>query len=331
MGIVFMATADTGDTTTWTTANIVSISSVTKRTGVYSYLIGRSNSPLITKTIPAHSDYYVKLGINCTYAQYTGDGEPLFVNFLENSTLHIKISFSFYDNSIKVYRNATQIGDSPYTNILSLNTWNCFEIYVKIHDSTGIVTIKKDGLTIITITGVDTQNGGTGIINSINLGNGYFGENTNYVDDIIIRDDAWPGLGGVYVLVPTGVGSNAGWTASAGSPYACVDELPPSATDYIYADSAVVGVKHDFAMSDLVGAFSSIAGVGIFANANLDTAGATDLKTYVISDDTETVGSAVALTTSPAYVVQYLETDPDTATAWTAATINALKVGVVTA
>ena len=97
----------------------------------------------------------------------------------------------------------------------STGVWYCIEAYGLVDDSAGVVTVKVNGVEVLALTGQDTRNGGAGQISAVEWEAGtsaiYY-----YIDDIVIRDDDWPGQGGLFLLAVDGDGSDTGWTASTG-------------------------------------------------------------------------------------------------------------------
>jgi hypothetical protein len=186
------------------------------------------------------------------------------------------------DRRIQAKRSSTVLGASTYS--MPFNAWQCLEAYVKVHDTAGVITVKVNGVPFLELSGtLDTRNGDTdGVITNLSfgaLGGAYDGSN-HYIDDILIRDDAWPGRGGLYILPPTADGTNNAWTPSTGNRYACVDELPAVATDNVYTDVTVLNTKQDFALADLPGAaYSAISCVSVHAVARLAAAGSGNIRT----------------------------------------------------
>lgn len=325
MGVVFMATADQGDVVMWTDPGTVAVSNTVARTGTYSFRGG--STAVCHKTMPARADNYLKAALLCS----ASSGQTSEIRFRESTTAHITVLFNFSSGAITVYRG-TNAGTQLATTAASLmlNTWYCVEIYAKTHDSTGAFTLKVNGATLsdLTLTNADTRNGSTtGNADNIQF---YSGGTYTYWDDIVIRDDTWPGTGGIYVLVPTGAGSLANWTASAGSAYQCVDELPASYADYISTDAATLNTKHDLAFGNMTGTFDSIPVVGVYISAKLDAAGSGNVRPYADSNGTTSSGTALALSTSAQVTAHYMALNPDGSAAWTKAAVDALIAGVET-
>jgi len=306
------------------TSTGVAFSTTQARTGTYSL---RMNSALwpININVAVRADYYIRCGVYITNYH----SEALRIQFKDSSlTKHISIVFNTTAQQIEARRgdqNGTILGTGSLT--LNMNQWYCVEIYAKVDDSTGAITVKVDGTADITLTSQDTRNGGTAEIGRVTW---EVAGNYSYIDDIIIRDDDWPGQGSVYLLQVDGEGDETDWTASAGNPEDCVDEVPWSDSDYVYADSATPNLKQDFTMEDLPDTYTSIDAVQVLAIVGLSAAGSGDAKVYCDSNGTEEDGSSTALDVTPVGLRHIMSLNPDDSAAWEKADVNAIKVGVET-
>ena len=137
----------------------------------------------------------------------------------------------------KVYCGAGEIHSVAHG--MSALIWYYVEIKVLI-DSSGSVTINVDNVEVMD-EAENTQNTVNAYCTSIFLGyNGAGASSYTYRDDVIIMDTAAGGvcddfIGDVIIqcLAPTGTGSAADWTPSTGNNFECVNEQPPSTSDYI--------------------------------------------------------------------------------------------------
>lgn len=251
-----------------------------------------------------------------------------FLSFREGTAVHVKLGFNLSSGEIDVYRDTTLLGSTSGTG-MTTNAWFCIEGKVIIHDSTGEVTLKVNGTQRCNLTSKDTRNAGTSGV----ADNMYFAASTThcYWDDIVIDDAAYPGTGGIEVLAVTGDGTNTSWAASTGDDYECVNENPPSATDYVSTDAGTTGTKESFAMGDLSITPAAIARVGILINALLDGAGSGNLTPFILSNGNEDNGTAKALSTSALWAEQYEETDAGHAgAAWSKTYVDAIEAGFKT-
>ena len=297
----------------------VDLSSTQARTGTKSFLLNHESDTFTIAMTAAAAKYYRM----CLYIATAGASEPaLLISARESTTVHVQIVWSPSTGKLSARRGTTLLGTG--TAVLSINTWYCIEVYYSVHDSTGAVTVKVNGTTDIALTNQDTKNGGTtGQPDNLKVTFDYVGNVAYYFDDLCISD-AWPGQHGIYVLLPTGAGSSAGWAASAGDAYACVND--DDFTDYISDDTT--SDKHDFALADLSITPDSLGAVQAVAVAKLNAAGSGSMRVYIDSAGTAGNGADVGLSTSAQNVRAVFALDPNGSAAWAAAAINALKLGV---
>lgn len=321
-GITFMATADEGTTARWSSVTGPTLSSTQARTGTYSYRLG-SGGKLNRVVASSATCPYVRAALFATSALIAR------IRFLESTTLHLVIQLDFTAGTVSVLKNTTVL--ATYSAGLALNTWYCVECAGTIHDTTGTSTVKLNGETIaaLTLTDKDTQNGGTGVCDNVEVYAA--GDNYLYVDDVCFRDDALPGVGGVY-LGTVNAEATAGvkeWAASAGDPNECVDEIPATMTDYISRATTEEDDQHEFehaGIEDLT--YASIAGIGVIALAQLsDGTGSAAVSYYDPTKAAGEQGVDVTLSTSPGYIDAYWIDDSEAA-AWTEVIVNRLYIGV---
>lgn len=151
-----------------------------------------------------------------------------------------------------------------------------------------------------------------------------------YVDDIVLSDS--PIAGGelhVTVAVPTGnSAANTAWTASTGNKWACIDEVPPSGTDYI--NSGTGAGQQNYSATHASAATLGITG-GILAvktvarmreASSTSTLGAVGIR----SGTTNFAATEVDIgDTNPITMAAVYTNDPNTSAAWTASGFNAAE------
>ena len=330
MGIVFMAGGCQLEKIGWEveSGSIQLSPSYENRSGGTRTIRPAAGGSYIGKVVPARADYYIKCGI-------FQDSVNACISFKEGTIVHATVLVTYNVDTtlatIKVYQGTTAgLLVGTYTGGPSLLVWHCIEIYCKSDNSAGMITVKLDGVERLALENLDTNNAGTSVIDSVTFGNTT--ATGPYYDDVVIRDDIWPGVGSVYALVPIGVGANAGFTASAGNPFQCVDEIPPTYTDYISKDASVLNTKHDFALTQLTGTYIAIRAVAVLARAKLDASGTGGVRATAISGATTVNGTAQALTVTDQLLPQiYMAVNPAAGTpVWDKTSINALLAGVET-
>jgi hypothetical protein len=328
MTILKMATADYQDLTLLDAiteaAGTVTISSDYARTGTYSYKVGSGSSNSFSLSVPGSpSEVYIRVACYCSYIltdSYAG------LSIVTYNDIQQQANVRFFQRTgiVKAYRSSTIVDSAAGSE---MNEWNVFEVYFKLHDSSGRMVVKVDGTQVIDFTG-DTLWNGSAIINSITLGTSQSTDySTVYLDDIVIADE-WPGRGGIYVLTPNAGSTTENWTPSTGNPEDCVDEQPPSYTDYISTDTSVNGTDQLFGFESLGITPTSIGGINVVSSAQLDSAGSTYAMSIINSNGNKASGDPVGLSTDSSVVSGIFSTNPDGDVAWTKTAIDALEAGI---
>lgn len=263
-----------------------------------------------------------------------------FLRFYEGSTSHINLT-SNADGSISVRRgaNAGTVLATSATGVFLDNTWTYIEVYVKISDTVGEVIVKVNNNEVINITGQDTRNGGTGVIDSFAyVVGGYtdgFGSNGAQLD----FDDTYACssagtvnntfLGPVRIdgLLPDSDGATTDFTPLSGSDnFAMVDEAVPDG-DTSYNTSATPGHKDIFGLSDIpTPASVTVFGVISRVRAKASDLGVVELQPSVISNAVEDDGASRFLGTSYAEYSDLFEQNPDGNVSWTDSSVNTLQI-----
>jgi hypothetical protein len=228
---------------------------------------------------------------------------------------------------IGAYRNNTTTGGggtllgSLVTGVVPTFGWHYFEVKVVAGAvNTGSVEVKIDGVVVLSLTG---QNTGSASYDGISM---CFYSGSVATNDIF--DDWWVtdgnSLGDCRVLnvVPTGAGTNTGLTASTGTNWSCVDEIPPTTADYV--SSITPALKDTYAFSDVAG--SGVLGAVARAYVAKTDAGTISGRQVAYGNSTYSNGSDVVLTTTPQVASRVLTTHPD-GSAWSVSNFNAAEFG----
>ena len=154
--------------------------------------------------------------------------------------------------------------------------------------------------------------------------------NYAYLDDIVIRDDKWPGRGGLKVLPPVSEGDFT-WSASAGNAYDCVSDNPPDDfTDYVYtADSDTPGTHLSTTLVAAGVHVTPRSFVQVSAKGKKDSLTTGSLAGYLDSNNIAAPGTQVTMATTAAWAHHALATNPgDSDNPWTPTTIDQCEFGV---
>lgn len=243
-----------------------------------------------------------------------------------NPQLRVKVNNS---GKIEVWTGGISTGTlhATGTTTVPLNTRVFLELRGYIHGSSGEFEVWLDGNLEVSGTGRDTHSGGGVYVNNVEFANNYGA--LSYMDSAYIRGavglEAGGNFGNSMVLryLTNGAGSNTAFNLTgAASNWQAVGEEPPNGdTSHVSSNSA--GNRDSYNFDD--GSESTIHSAQIALVAR--TAGGGTIKPLVKSGATTQVGAAQTLTTSYFTKVQCYDTDPNTASAWTLANLNAAEFG----
>lgn len=264
--------------------------------------------------------------------RYGSLGRDLFA-FCEGSTNHCYISTN--SSGYLEVRNGsgTLLGTSTGATI-NTNNWTFIEMKVYVHSSAGTVDVRINGVSVLSLTGKNTRNGGSGILSTL-----YIGQTSTavcfdgYIDDLYLCNSSGSTnttfLGDVRIdtLLPTGDGNYTQFTPSTGTAhYSNVNKTTPSTTPY--NSSATSGQRDSYTFPTLASLTSqTIYGIQINAAALKSDAGARSLGTMSRLSSTDKDGAGAAMSTTQTYISEIQETDPASA-AWTESSINSAQFGV---
>jgi hypothetical protein len=288
-------------------------------------------------------------GINAVYDVRTADQSDTFTVGFAYKTTNIStnpVIMDFYsDNATQIHnrlqiessgavsfeRSSTSLGTSV-TGLIANNVWYYIEMQAKLGDSpNGSATVRVNGTTVISLTGVDTKNAGTKTVYDALVIEGSSGA-TQQVDDLYFMSGAGDSFLGpilVETLYPDGNGDTNDWIGSDGDStdnYLLVDEVPPVTTDYVTAST--VGEQDLYTLTDLFHTTGTIVGVchSVYAAA---TDAVNPLNVKALNRRSSTTASPASLLTTTYRSHDYaLVLDPETAAAWTIADVNSLQSGV---
>ena len=230
-------------------------------------------------------------------------------------------------------------GSTVLASALALRqgVWAYVEIRVVIHNTTGIIEARINGVEIINATGLDTVEGGVSTsIDTVRM-RGARGEAGStdptrqwLIDDLYVDTTTFHGPIKIETLFPTAEGGTINFTPSTGTDNALNVDENPRDDDTTYNSSAdTPGNKDLLAAGNLSVVSSGVIGVQITSDAKLDAAGSIGLQSIVFQNLTQGTGVVVEVSSTAAYLaVQHIfATNPDTALAWTPTQVNAMEIG----
>lgn len=265
----------------------------------------------------------------------TGSEANAFIRFSSDggTTHHLNFRRTIAGH-IQVYRGNTLLGTSDVI-WRSNQDAHFVEIKAKLHDSTGTVDIHKDGVSVLSLTGQDTKNGGTKtVFDFVRI---YNSITNSYWDDIYIINEQGSapfndmlGPGVVETLFPNGNGNYSDWTGSDADStdnYLHVDEAPTHDGDTSYVETSTATDRESYDFDDLTMASGTVLGVISTLVARTD-GGAENIQFSTRPTSTDYDSADVAVPVSSYGEISHIwEQNPQTAAAWTISTLDAAEFG----
>lgn len=304
-------------------------------TGGTSGVTGRSGRGLAVRCSSATKNLFIfptalstfYMGFGARFSTLAG---AKFITFYapDHSTIHGQVALG-NDGSVSIYGPANTVVATSAASLFTSATWCFLEIKYIVHDTTGVIEIRKDESVILTYNG-DTRNGAAttvGFADAVVPA----GIQVDY-DDLWVDDAGYLGDKTVEWLTPSGDGSSSGWLGSDGNStnnsLLVDDPTTANMTDYVAA--SVSGTLDLYAMGDLPAGYS-VDAIQEAIYVQKSDAGTPPTVLPVAkgqSGTTRTDTALPALSTTAQYQLGQLRTtDPD-GNALTAARVNAMEVGV---
>lgn len=287
---------------------------------------------------PADEDDVLIAGMACymDLGRDSGSSSDGFMRFWSDAGETSHVTFcATVDGAIRARRgagNGTSIGLSA-SGVFPFNTWCYIEAKVTLHDTTGTVDFRIDGVSVLSLTGLDTKNAGTkAVFDSVSWGDGGSGVTTQARDFYVCNTAGTKNndfLGDVRAtfLPPTGDTTPEQWTPSTGSDsFAVVDEATPNTTDYL--QSSTPGHVTRMTLADLPDTTHEVFGLFVKSYAAKSDAGDASFRNGIFSDATVENGATNVLSTGFTTFMDGFELDPDGDVDWTPTSVNALAVQV---
>ena len=189
-----------------------------------------------------------------------------------------------------------------------------------------------DGINVVSDTTLDTKNGGTGVIDTVQF---RAGNTTKHWDDCYVLDTTGSApqndaLGDLRIdnLMPDGDGNYTEFGTTTGTPHSGeVDEIPPD-SDTTKVTSTAANQRDTFTMANLAAITSqTIFGVQQFSFAQHDGS-ATNFRNKLRISAADFDGASQAGGAAYGYFLEEWDDDPNAAGAWVESVINGLESGV---
>ena len=293
----------------------------------------------VMRTLAAHATWTVGFAV---YSTGLPDLFPIHLcKLLDVGVQQVDLRWQA-DGTLQVTRNGTALGNSG-AFALGVNVWYYIEFKATVDNSAGVIEVRVDGTARIGPTSsLDTQATANATANGFALGcvstssvgpAGGLGANLGvFYSDIYVNDGSGSSPNNTFwgdtrvdAHFPSGAGTYAAWTPSAGANYAAVDEVAPT-DDADYVASTTPGNKDAYAFGDT--AVASVRSVQILGAVRKTDALTRTSRILTRSGGTDYGSTDFAPGTSFHYDRVVRETDPATGMAWTPSGFNAAEFGV---
>lgn len=213
------------------------------------------------------------------------------------------------------------------SSVIPFGAWVHLEVKANIHNSTGSAKVRVNGVEVLSVTGVDTQNGSNAFIGSVNL----IRDRAIQADDFAVGIPAdandWFGDCKVVETLPGGAGNYTQFTPSAGSNFQNVDDTTID-DDTTRNTSSTNGHKDSYNNAAL-GVTGTVIAVDTLAYMRKDDAGSRSARVFTRLGGVDHAGSDISLLdTYKTYKQSHGEVNPETAAAWTVSDVDGSEPGV---
>jgi hypothetical protein len=246
-----------------------------------------------------------------------------------SGVVHGALQFNAGTRRIGAYRSTTTLLGETADNVLIENTWNHIQVKWTVSDTVGVVQVKVNNVTVLNLTGQDTQNSANAYVQSISFA---APGNDIQIDDLIIVDTAggapWNDFLGDVKIVPylsDGAGNYSAWTPSAGVNYQNIDDTTPDG-DTTYNSASVNGDKDSYAIA-AVGVTGAVFSVRHLAQMRKDDAGSRNVRLFMRVGGVDYPGSDIGLSDSYVTYARLHETNPNTGVQWIVSGVDGAEVG----
>jgi hypothetical protein len=326
-------TGVTGVAGRWTLNNTASTSLITGRFGGQALSSSPTTSQSLTRAIATTNVISCGVAIRITDASEVNAGRRL-IEFRNASGPQCGVGINS-GGEIIAYRNTASTVLGIATGVtFSDGTWHYIEVEAFIHDSSGFINVYKDGIQVLAVSGADTKQQTSDDIALFRL---YGTDGTSAQPNVFAWDDIYVidqgsrlGESRVVTLYPDGATADADWTPSGGGDnYEAVDEtLANGDTDYVA--SATPGDLDVYALGDLGFTPGTIHGLQLTMCARKDDAETREVRLKLKSGAVTEHRTTQAMASSYQYFSDVYEEDPDAVGPWTAASVNAMQIGIET-
>lgn len=258
----------------------------------------------------------------CSFAFFvTAPPDKITVRFMEGTTEHAKVVLTAGGQIVLTAGETVSVSS---VSAIGTATWRHFALGVHCA-TTGSYEVRidesSDGWLPLAV--ADTQNGGTGVIDNIQIwGGGYTRPVIDDLHFVFGNELVWLGDRRVDRLLLDANSTPQDWAPSSGNAW----ERLNAGDGYVSAN--VDEATSLFTLDNLPYVPNIIDGVAVRSLMDKSDAGSRGAAVVLKSGATEAESTELALSTDTLGVTHVFKVDPATSAAWTPNAVNALKAGV---
>lgn len=308
------------------------------RTGTYSMINSANHNHRAGILVTERDEYYFQMAVRVgtTLPGATPGYEDYILQWLSGATILGCVTVDQY-GILRAY-----VGDKGDTlagtgsTVLPTGTYAILQVYIKVADSGGVLQVKLNNSVEIDFSG-DTQSESAAEIGEFKVCSWYGGTSATsktYYDDIVIfnalgsRCNSWPNGVPVYVMRPNAPGGYSEWTPSAGDNYQCVDEVPPSGTDYVYTNTNDKKDSYNFPDANAALASGVTAIIADYWGQSVGAPSISQIKRLVCIGSVDYEGSGITLEPTFYKHTDVMELNPDDSQPWEKSDLDAIELGM---
>jgi hypothetical protein len=314
----------------WTNVSANVALSSTNRYGTGKSLNCNNGGEGASKTFPSYYTSILAMGDYMRTANNTSTCTIIFLE--EDSVNHVELRHQGATGKLEVTRNNGTVSLGTSSLSLSDNTWYHIQFRAEINDSTGTAYVYVNGEPWMSLTGIDTRNGGTnGQINMV----GFTltgASNSALWDNVAVFSttssaDMLTDIPRFYLSAPVSEGFQQDFNPSTGTDNSLTVDDVPTNSDTDYNSSSTTSALDLFNMGDLSITTGTILAVQSRVYARKEDSGTRTIAPIFRINSTNYVQTATSISNTYTWCDSVNTINPDTSAAWTISDINGLQAG----
>lgn len=260
----------------------------------------------------------------------------------QSATGQIAVVRGYARNGSGAYPSGVELAITPGP-VLYAGSYNHLEARVRCHDADGSVEVRVDGVTVLSVSGVDTQNiSSPGGIASVGFGPSnvsspsQFAVPLMYVDDFYVWDSTgdsnndFVGIRGVHTLLPDGDSLPQDWESTGLNGWSVIAKTAPNDASYIYEDDGAASppAESRFTIASLPDGVGAISAIMTSVRQLKTDSGPANTQVSLVSDGEYAEGVDRPITTASTYWSDVFEVDPSTGAPWTKEAVDLAELSI---